>query len=69
MSRLENPPAGLQVPAVISCRNLIRIGAIVASAIIAKTTSAPADDFRWDDFDRTETETEIETGTDIFIVF
>jgi hypothetical protein len=30
----------------------MRIGAIVASAIIAKTTLAVANDFRWDDFDR-----------------
>jgi len=46
MSGLENPPTGLQS----SRRNLIRIGAIVASAIIAKTTAATADDDR-DDFD------------------
>jgi Hint domain len=45
MSRLEDPSTGLQS----SRRNLIRIGAIVASAIIAKTTSAAADG---DDFDR-----------------
>ena len=32
-----------------SRRNLIRIGAIAASALIAKTTTAAADDFRWDD--------------------
>jgi hypothetical protein len=42
------PSSGLQS----SRRNLIRIGAIVASAIIAKTTSATADDFRGEDFDR-----------------
>ena len=48
MSGLENPPTGLQS----SRRNLIRIGAIVASASIAKTTSAAADDFRREDFDR-----------------
>jgi len=48
MSRLENLTEGLQS----SRRNLIRIGAIAASAIIAKTTSAAADDFRRDDFDR-----------------
>ena len=48
MPGLEKPPAGLQS----SRRNLIRIGAIVASAIIAKTTSAAADDFHRDDFDR-----------------
>jgi len=47
MSRLENPPTGLQS----SRRNLIRIGAIVASAIIAKTTSAAAHDRDDDDFD------------------
>ena len=41
MSRLKNPLTGLQS----SRRNLIRIGAIVASGIIAKTTSATADDF------------------------
>jgi hypothetical protein len=39
MSRLEHPSSGLQS----SRRNLIRIGAIVASAIIAKTTVAAAD--------------------------
>ena len=39
MSGLENPPTGLQS----SRRNLIRIGAIVASAIIAKTAAATAD--------------------------
>ena len=48
MARLENLPKGLQS----SRRNLIRIGAIVASAIIAKTTSAAADDFRRHGFDR-----------------
>lgn len=48
MSRLKNPLTGLQS----SRRNLIRIGAIVASGIIAKTTSATADDFRGEDFDR-----------------
>ena len=48
MSRLENLTEGLQS----SRRNLIRIGAIAATAIIAKTTSAAADDFRRDDFDR-----------------
>jgi hypothetical protein len=44
----ENPPTGFQS----SRRNLIRIGALVASAIIAKTTSAAADGFRRDDFDQ-----------------
>jgi len=34
-----------------SRRNLVKIGAIVASAIIAKTTLAVANDFRRDDFD------------------
>ena len=48
MSGLENPSTGLQR----SRRNLIRIGAIMASAIIAKTKLAAADDFRRDDFDR-----------------
>jgi hypothetical protein len=48
MSGLENPPTGLRS----SRRNLIRIGAIVASAIIAKTTSAAAHDRDDDDFDR-----------------
>ena len=48
MSRLENLTEGLQS----TRRNLIRIGAIAATAIIAKTTSAAADDFRRDDFDR-----------------
>jgi len=47
MSGLEIPPTGLQS----SRRNLIRIGAIVASAIIAKTTSAAARDRDDDDFD------------------
>ena len=44
MSGLENPPTELQR----SRRNLIRIGAILASAIIAKATSATADDGRDD---------------------
>jgi len=44
----ENLPVGLRS----SRRNLMRIGAIVASAIIAKTTLAVANDFRRDDFDR-----------------
>src|SRR5215472_10061269 len=48
MSGLENPPTGLRS----SRRNLIRIGAIVASAIIAKTTSGAAHDRDDDDFDR-----------------
>jgi hypothetical protein len=48
MTRLDNLPTGLQS----SRRNLIRIGAIVASAIIAKTTSATADDDRDRDRDR-----------------
>jgi Hint domain len=47
VSRLEDPSTGLQS----SRRNLIRIGAIVASAIIAKATSAAAGDFRRHDFD------------------
>ncbi len=42
MTRLENPITGLQT----SRRNLARMGAIVASAIIAKTTPAAADPFR-----------------------
>jgi hypothetical protein len=54
MSGLEDPSTGLQS----SRRNLIRIGAIVASAIIAKTTPAAADDFRRHDFDRDEDEDE-----------
>ena len=45
MSGLEDPSTGLQS----SRRNLIRIGAIVASAIIARTTSAAADG---DDLDK-----------------
>jgi Hint domain len=45
---LENPPAGLQT----SRRNLVRIGAIVASAIIARATPTAADDFHRNDFDR-----------------
>jgi len=48
MSGLKNPVTGLQG----SRRNLIRMGAIVASAMITKTTSATADDFRREDFDR-----------------
>src|SRR6516164_4878562 len=47
MSGLEIPPTGLQS----SRRNLIRIGAIVASAIIAKTMSAAARDRDDDDSD------------------
>ena len=47
MSRLEDPSTGLRS----SRRNLMRISALVASAIIAKTTSAAADDddFDWDE--------------------
>ena len=52
MSGLEDPSTGLQS----SRRNLIRIGAIVASAIIAKTTPAAADHFRRHDFDWDEDE-------------
>jgi len=52
VSRLEDPSTGLQS----SRRNLIRIGAIVASAIIAKTTPAAADHFRRHDFDWDEDE-------------
>ena len=44
MPELENPPPGLQS----SRRNLIRMGAIAASALIAKATTAAADDFRRD---------------------
>jgi hypothetical protein len=40
---LQNPPTGLQS----SRRNLMRIGAIVASALITKATTAAADGFRW----------------------
>ena len=47
MSTREDPPAGVQS----SRRNLIRMGAIVASAIIAKTTTAAADGFRREDND------------------
>ena len=43
----ESPPTGLRS----SRRNLIRMGAVVASAIIAKTTPAAADRFRREDND------------------
>src|SRR5271166_1836762 len=48
---LEKPPTDLQS----SRRNLIRMGAIVASAVLLKATAASADDSRWerhDDWDR-----------------
>lgn len=41
---LQNPPTGLQS----SRRNLMRMGAIAASALIAKATTAAAHDFRGD---------------------
>jgi Hint domain len=41
---LQNPPTGLQS----SRRNLMRMGAIAASALIAKATTAAADDFHRD---------------------
>jgi hypothetical protein len=44
MAMLRNPRTGLQT----SRRNLIRIGAIAASAALAKTTIARADDFQWE---------------------
>jgi hypothetical protein len=47
MSAAESPPTGLQS----SRRNLIRMGAVVASAIIAKTTPVAADRFRREDHD------------------
>ena len=73
MSGLENPSTGLQR----SRRNLIRIGAIMASAIIAKIKLATADVFAGMISIETETETGAETGTgtktntgtEIFIVF
>ena len=37
-----------------SRRNLVRMGAIVASAIVAKTTSAAANGFDWDNHDHRE---------------
>lgn len=43
MTPPENPLTGTQT----SRRNLVRIGVIAASAIIAKTTPAAADPFRW----------------------
>ena len=46
MSTLQNPTTGR---VQTSRRNLIRIGAVVASAIVAKTTSAAANRFEWDD--------------------
>ena len=47
MSTPENPPTGLRS----SRRNLIRMGAVVASAMIAKTTPVAADGFRREDDD------------------
>jgi len=48
MSTLRNPPTPLQS----SRRNLIKMSAILASAIIAKIAPATADDFRRGDFGR-----------------
>jgi hypothetical protein len=48
MTMLQNPPTSLQS----SRRNLIKMSAILASAIIAKIAPATADDFRRNDFDR-----------------
>jgi Hint domain len=47
MSTSESPPTRLRS----SRRNLIRMGAVVASAIIAKTTPVSADRFRREDHD------------------
>jgi Hint domain len=44
MSMLQHPPTELQS----SRRNLMRIGAIAASALIARATTAAAEDFRGD---------------------
>ena len=44
MSRLDRPLTDLQR----SRRNVMRMGAIVASAIVARTTTAMADDFQFD---------------------
>lgn len=44
MAMLQNPPTGLQS----SRRNLMRMGAIAASVLIAKATTAAAHDFRRD---------------------
>jgi len=72
-------PGGSLPSFEISRRNLMRAGAIVASALIAKATTALADDFDrdrgrssdrdwWHDKDRTEIETTI-TTRNIAIVF
>src|SRR5215472_15828524 len=46
MSTSQNPPTGRLHS---SRRNLIRMGAVAAVAIVAKTTSAAANRFDWDD--------------------
>jgi len=48
MAMPQNPPTALQS----SRRYLIKMSALLASAIIAKIAPATADDFRRDDFDR-----------------
>ena len=44
----QDPAIGFRT----SRRNLIRIGAIVAAAVVAKTKSVDAEEFRWRNFDR-----------------